>query len=1663
MRRGVLLMTAVLLLSTADVNGWRRRRGGGCSAVNCQWSGWSCTACSASCGGGTQSCTRTVVVAASCGGAGCSGASSETRRCTGSSSCNHGSAATSGCSCNAGYTGSCCQSRVSCGALSSPAHGSISGSHYYGDRVTFSCSSGYYLQGSSSRTCQSNGRWSGTQPTCQRVACGALSSPAHGSISGSHYYGDRVTFSCSSGYYLQGSSSLTCGANGQWSGTQPTCQRKSCPSLTAPTDGAMQGTSFLFTDVVTFSCHTGYELSGSESRTCQADQVWSGSQPTCNRKLCQQLSSPDNGQVTGGHAYGDVASFSCSSGYELAGGDATRTCQDDQQWSGTQPTCARKACTTLDPPPNGAVYGGHLYGDTATFACDVGYELSGPSTITCQDIQTWTAASPTCDIKYCKAVSAPTNGQVSGGNLYGDTVTFTCDTGYELLGSATITCLANETWSHSPPVCQMVTCPELLPLANGQMSGGNLYGDIVTFVCNPGYELSGSDQRTCGANKQWSGSPAVCNRVSCPTLPTLLHGSISGETLYGDLLTFDCDQGYELYGNANVTCQADQTWSGTAPLCREILCPPLTPPLNGQMAGGNAYGDIVVYVCDAGYELVGGNVTRTCQEDKEWSGTQPECHKVSCSQLIAPTNGSVAGGTSFGDYAAFTCDAGYEIVGSNIMLCQANQQWSGTQPSCHRLQCATLPPLMDGHMTGGSLYGDTVTFSCHMGFHLVGSSERTCQADQQWSGTQPSCQRKECPPITAPDHGSVSGSHLFGSTLVISCDPGYELDGTGSRTCQADQTWSGVEPTCKAITCAALDPPLNGDVSGGNSFGDTVTFSCSVGFVLTGTANLTCQHDKQWSDSVPSCKRKECPLPSTPNNVQVTGGHLYEDVVTFSCLSGFTLNGNGTSVCQADQTWSGHPPSCDRVQCPALSSPTDGSFSGGFLYEDVVTFTCNEGYELSGTQTVTCQADMTWSSSEPTCERKPCPVLDGIVDGTVTGGHLYGDTDTFTCSSGYQLVGDQDRTCQADQTWSGVQPSCQKICCTSPLVANSLYVGDTCVNDTVTVTCDNGYTPVGNTTLTCTEDGVWDKEIPKCEAICCDGNLAIGNGHVQLVDGKFCYGSIAIFDCDTGYSLVGSGIASCLEDGTWSDMPSCERVCCGEVGQIHSGQITTNGTCYNDVATLTCDPGFQLISHSPIVCSADGKWAGNSFCESNPICIREDLASPANGHKICYTVTSVGEDRELCTMNCNPPKVYGLDVDTYECGDYTNWLWMTRQNNRLWFTDVSQCQDSEDPFMFIVMGGLTIMSTTVTPPQLAAIRRFIRDELLRQRLCTHPCRISHISVDEGIRSRALTRVRSTTDASPVYIIDVTIQLYVEHGSQLSLQSNLLPTDTDAFLRQVAVDVTNFLTSGAFVIPINGVNLTIEDTGVSISEPTVGCPVGFRPSGSYCVACPPGSMHVPMSGECAPCPIGTYQNSSAQADCQLCPGGTTTLSQGSSDISECKDYADCNCGPHPCMPTTYGWACQCPVGYVNNDDKCVVRGACPEGSKVLGDVCYMVSNTTATYRGAGDVCRLMGGQLVVVKNKETQDFIAANSDGKDLWIGLDDQLDEGQFKWSDGAALESFTYWAPGEPNDASTTSSQDCVHLWPLASFRWDDQPCDRMEYFVCQFSVMADPNTIGN
>ena len=60
----------------------------------------------------------------------------------------------------------------------------------------------------------------------------------------------------------------------------------SCGSLSTPSNGAKLGSGVTYGSVVTFRCNSGYDIEGSDSRTCQADGSWNGNNTLCRGKKC---------------------------------------------------------------------------------------------------------------------------------------------------------------------------------------------------------------------------------------------------------------------------------------------------------------------------------------------------------------------------------------------------------------------------------------------------------------------------------------------------------------------------------------------------------------------------------------------------------------------------------------------------------------------------------------------------------------------------------------------------------------------------------------------------------------------------------------------------------------------------------------------------------------------------------------------------------------------------------------------------------------------------------------------------------------------------------------------------------------------------------------------------------------------------------------------------------------------------------------------------------------------------------------------------------------------------------------------------------------------------------------------------------------------------------
>ncbi|KAK3540800.1 hypothetical protein QTP86_001980 [Hemibagrus guttatus] len=169
------------------------------------------------------------------------------------------------------------------------SNGEVEGSVFqWGTSVSYRCLSGYELSFPAALTCMGQGSWSGDVPLCMqptRTTCENPGTPLYGSLNSSLGFkvGSPVRFSCQSGYLLLGSTTRACQTDLTWSGTQPECIPHSCKQPRSPLHATVLGMDVPSLGyMLVYSCQQGFLLTGgSEHRVCRPDGSWSGKVPVC--------------------------------------------------------------------------------------------------------------------------------------------------------------------------------------------------------------------------------------------------------------------------------------------------------------------------------------------------------------------------------------------------------------------------------------------------------------------------------------------------------------------------------------------------------------------------------------------------------------------------------------------------------------------------------------------------------------------------------------------------------------------------------------------------------------------------------------------------------------------------------------------------------------------------------------------------------------------------------------------------------------------------------------------------------------------------------------------------------------------------------------------------------------------------------------------------------------------------------------------------------------------------------------------------------------------------------------------------------------------------------------------------------------------------------------
>ncbi|KAL9961657.1 hypothetical protein ACROYT_G030647 [Oculina patagonica] len=114
----------------------------------------------------------------------------------------------------------------------------------------------------------------------------------------------------------------------------------------------------------------------------------------------------------------------------------------------------------------------------------------------------------------------------------------------------------------------LVNCDDPGSPLNGQKLGSRHWtGQSVSFVCDPGYHLTGPTTRKCMPSGSWSGIQPSCHKI-CPSLESLRNGHTHGQKYWeGKRVSFTCNPGYWLKGSSERHCQSSGTWTGVQPSC----------------------------------------------------------------------------------------------------------------------------------------------------------------------------------------------------------------------------------------------------------------------------------------------------------------------------------------------------------------------------------------------------------------------------------------------------------------------------------------------------------------------------------------------------------------------------------------------------------------------------------------------------------------------------------------------------------------------------------------------------------------------------------------------------------------------------------------------------------------------------------------------------------------------------------------------------------------------------------------------------------------------------------------------------------------------------------------------------------------------------------------
>ncbi|XP_052225441.1 P-selectin-like [Dreissena polymorpha] len=256
------------------------------------------------------------------------------------------------------------------------------------------------------------------------------------------------------------------------------------------------------------------------------------------------------------------------------------------------------------------------------------------------------------------------------------------------------------------------------------------------------------------------------------------------------------------------------------------------------------YGSECTFECIDGYRIpIGAPVKATCEKGESnlmnWT-TLPECEQKSCPAPFAPANGYVSCRSQtyeFDTECYVSCNKGYRLEGSSVIICQSDEKWSNTTKAARCID--DEPPV--------------ITCTNHVVYAVRGTS----YAPLDWTD----------PLVTDNVDHSLKAVKLSGFNKGDVVKEGIYIiqyrvtDTAGNYHPLLSECRVTVE--VKLVSCPPLLPPTNGAMTYDSiNSRPLYVMLCQSGFDIpvvgrSFTGRLSCQDSGKWYplDKFPDCKR----------------------------------------------------------------------------------------------------------------------------------------------------------------------------------------------------------------------------------------------------------------------------------------------------------------------------------------------------------------------------------------------------------------------------------------------------------------------------------------------------------------------------------------------------------------------------------------------------------------------------------------------------------------------------------------------------------------------------------------------------------------------------------------------------------------------------------------